>query len=235
MMLAFFKAKIHEALDLFIAYLLRLSKARSRAGLYEFLDMECSRIAKGMKVLTVGSGGDVNKVLYKYSEVKCFEVVSLDIDKNRSPDILGDICTESLGFSCLDVVFLCEVLEHVHSPSQALENIYVALKPGGKLILSVPFALPMHDRPNDFFRFTRYGLKLLLSKFSEVSIEERNTYFEAIDVIWMRLIIEKKSILSYIILPTIYFLKRPLTLLLNKILISDGITTGYVVTAVKRV
>ena len=231
------KSRFRKICDEYISYLWRLSKARSRAGLYEFLEGECSRIAKDMKVLTVGAGGDVNKILYKHASTNNFSVVSLDIDQKRSPDILGDVCTEPLRSLHFDIVIFCEVLEHLRSPCQAIDNIFMGLKPGGRLILSVPFGLPLHDRPNDFFRFTRYGLELVLTKFSDVSIMERNSYFEAIDVIWMRLLMEKTekaAFLSYVVLPIVFHLKRPITLLLSKIAKPDGFTTGYVATAVKR-
>ena len=218
-------------------YLINLSKKRSRAGLYEFLEAEFSRISRGAKVLTIGSGGEINVLLDRYAALRLLSVVSFDIDQSRSPDILGDICTDSLGSERFDVIVISEVLEHVNSPNLALENIHEALKCQGRLIVSVPFCLPIHDRPNDYFRFTKYGLELVLSKFSDVSIKERNSYFEAIDVIWMRLMLEdseKAFQLSQIILPIVYYAKRPITVLLNKFVKTDGITTGYVATAVKK-
>jgi hypothetical protein len=217
-------------------YLLKLSKKLSRAGLNEFLEDEFSKISTGTKVLTIGSGGEINDLLNSHASLNDFEVTSFDIDQNRRPDILGDVCTKSLGFTCYDVIVLCEVLEHLRSPFEALDNINNALKQKGKLILSAPFCLPIHDHPNDFFRFTRHGLELMLSKFSYVSVRERNNYFDAIDVIWMRLLKEdSKSALrlSYMILPIIFYLKRPITILLNKFVKSFGITTGYVATAIK--
>lgn len=226
-----------EILKKYNNHLIRLSKIRSRAGLYEFLEDEFSKILCGAKVLTVGSGGDVNSLLDKFAKLNDFHVVSFDIDKDRSPDIQGDVCTDSLGSSCFHVIVLCEVLEHLHSPHRALDNVFEALKPEGKLVLSTPFCLPIHDRPNDYFRFTRYGLALILSKFSDVSIKERNSYFEAIDVLWMRLLMERpeKALrISQIVLPIVFYLKRPITIFLNSQLKTDGITTGYIATAVKR-
>lgn len=131
---------------------------------------------------------------------------------------------------------LSEVLEHLHDPRLGLDNVYKILKPNGKLILSTPFILPIHDRPYDYFRFTRYGLALLLSQFKEVIIKERNTYFEAIDVLWLRLLqtqFRSAWILSIFIIPIVFFLKRPISLLLGKLVPTDSMTTGYVVTAVK--
>lgn len=220
----------------YVRYLIWLSKKRSRAGLYEFLECEFSNIMSGTKVLTVGSGGDVNELLLEHSREKCFDVISFDIDENREPDIVGDICTADLGISVFDTVVICEVLEHLHSPKQAIDTIYSTLKPGGKIILSAPFCLPIHDHPNDYFRFTKYGIGLLLNKFKQVTIHERNSYLEAIDVIWMRMIMEDRSnvpISNYILLPFIYFVKRPITLVLDKFVALSGNTTGYVATAIK--
>ncbi len=47
---------------------------------------------------------------------------------------------------------------------------------------------PIHERPYDYYRFTRYGLVFLLREFAEVRILERNSYFEAIDVLYVRLL-----------------------------------------------
>ncbi len=38
------------------------------------------------------------------------------------------------------------------------------LKPGGKLILTVPFLGRLHEEPFDYYRYTRYGLRHLLEK-----------------------------------------------------------------------
>ena len=124
----------------------------------------------------------------KFAKRIGFRVVRFDIDESRGPDIIGDICSYNFDAREFDVVVMSEVLEHLHSPHLGLANIYGILKQGGTLILSTPFILPMHDRPHDYFRFTRYGLEFLLNDFRRVQIEERNSYFEAIDVLWVRLL-----------------------------------------------
>jgi len=219
------------------SFLIRLSKRRSRQGLYEFLDNQYSKIRDGADVLTVGAGGDINKPLMLHAAENRFKVLSLDIDKDREPDIVGDITAIDFGENRFDVVVLCEVLEHLKYPDRGLANIYRMLKPGGSLILSTPFIFPIHDRPLDYFRFTRYGLEWLLEDFSDVVITERNSYFEAIDVIWVRLLFEKNVhavAFSLVMVPIIYFVTRPITLLLTRVIKSDSLTTGYVVTATKQ-
>lgn len=217
-------------------WLIELSKNRSRQGLYEFLNKVFSKIKPNENVLTVGAGGEVNKLLDEYSEKNNFKVLSFDISDEQNPDILGDICNYDFEGNLFDTIVICEVLEHLHSPHLGVENIYKALKPGGQLILTTPFIFPIHDRPYDYFRFTKYGLQHLLSKFENVEVNERNSALEAIDVLWMRLnkIQGKRTfILKRIIILTVYYLKRPLTLFLMRYIKTDIMTTGYNVTANK--
>lgn len=217
-------------------WLTRLSKLRSRQGLYEFLTREYLSITPGARVLTVGSGGDVNRLLTDAATRIGFDMCSIDIDPDRAPDIVGDICRIPLPANLFDVVVVAEVLEHVKRPADAVANLYGALKPGGKLILTTPFVFPMHDRPHDYFRFTKHGLDLLLQDFRNVDIQARNSYYEAIDVLWVRLLQTHQrstALLCFIAIPFIYFIKRPLTLLLTKLFPCDAMTTGYVATALK--
>jgi SAM-dependent methyltransferase len=213
-----------------------LTKTRSRQGLYEFLDLYYALIAPNNLVLTVGSGGDVNVLLARYAAAKPFKVVSLDIDPARGPDVLADLCRLPILDESIDTIVLAEVLEHVAEPWRAVCECQRALRPGGTLILTTPFALPMHDRPHDFFRFTSHGLALLLRGFDDVQIRARTSYFETIDVLWMRLFQENTLAarrLARLIVPAIFYLKRPLTRLFTWVAPVDGVTTGYVVCATK--
>ncbi|HEY3252692.1 MAG TPA: class I SAM-dependent methyltransferase [Polyangiaceae bacterium] len=61
-----------------------------------------------------------------------------------------------------DVVLCTEVLEHVLDPAATLSEAFSALKPGGRLMLTVPFAARWHFVPYDYWRYTPSGLKHLL-------------------------------------------------------------------------
>lgn len=223
-------------LNRYFAWLNRLAKARSRQGLYEFLASEYATIPAGASVLLVGSGGEIRRQLGRHASTRGFHVLSLDIDPDQRPDIVGDVSVYDFGTKRFDVVILSEVLEHLVSPQQALDNLHGFLVSGGRLILSTPFMLPLHAQPHDYFRFTRYGLQLLLQKFRDVNVAERNSYFEAIDVLWLRLLYvgdRRARLASCFIIPLIYFLKRPLSLLLRRLIPVDSMTTGYVATAIR--
>ena len=211
------------------SHVIKASKVLSRKGLYDFLEKEFATIGDG-KVLNIGSGGDIGKLLEKYSA----NVTSFDMDEARKPDIVGDICKHEFEEK-FDVIVLSEVLEHIPEPHKALENIHSTLKDGGKLIMTTPFIFPMHDKPHDYFRYTRYGLEFLLRDFRDVKIEEKNSWAEAINVLAPRLVMEE-SVLARLLAPFCVlwaFVKLPFVLLLGKIIDTNFATTGYNTTAKK--
>jgi SAM-dependent methyltransferase len=55
-----------------------------------------------------------------------------------------------------------EVLEHVDYPAKMLDNICRLLRPGAWIVITTPFAFPVHGFPNDYWRFTPQGIRLLL-------------------------------------------------------------------------
>lgn len=78
---------------------------------------------------------------------------------NARPHVFGTASKLPLQTNSIDTVILLEVLEHLEHPSRALEEIFRVLKPGGTLLLSMPFLYPLHDPPFDFQRYTSFGLE----------------------------------------------------------------------------
>ena len=206
-----------------------LSKRLTRRGLNEFLEDRFGEIKSGARVLSIGAGGDINSRLSQYARRAGFRVVTLDVDPARGPDLVGDVCTHDLGLSSFDVVVMGEVLEHVKRPDQALDNLRDCLVEGGTLVLTTPFLFPLHNRPVDYYRFTRYGLEYLLRDFREVTVSERNTWAEAINNLLAR-VYREAGLWPRLLGPFLLAwacLNRPLVILLGRIAPADGLTTGY--------
>src|SRR5262249_17529345 len=63
-----------------------------------------------------------------------------------------------------DTVFSTQTLEHVEQPHQAMAEMARVLLPGGYLILTAPQSWRLHEKPYDFFRYTRFGLQYLVEQ-----------------------------------------------------------------------
>jgi SAM-dependent methyltransferase len=217
--------------------LFKLSKKNSRKNLYEFLRAELSKLSDGSVLLNIGSGGEIGSLIEEICARKDFQKTSLDISPDRKPDIVGDVCQMTFK-SSFDIIVMAEVLEHVLLPKTACQKLYEALRPGGRVILTTPFIFPLHDRPYDYWRFTRYGLQYLLSEagFSEISIRERNSWGEAVAVLLWRVVNTPgyPRLAKYSIGFTALLLS-PIGRFVSRIWPHDFLTTAYHVSAVKRV
>lgn len=80
--------------------------------------------------------------------------VFVNINPETGPDLLGDAHCLPLKSQSADTVLCCEVLEHVNLAEVCFTEMLRILKPGGTMILSVPFLYPIHADPHDFGRFT---------------------------------------------------------------------------------
>jgi SAM-dependent methyltransferase len=67
--------------------------------------------------------------------------------------------------SSVDALVSICVLEHIYDFDRFFSESYRCLKPGGRLLLIVPFLYFFHGAPDDFFRFTESALDRLLNNF----------------------------------------------------------------------
>jgi glycosyltransferase involved in cell wall biosynthesis/SAM-dependent methyltransferase len=90
--------------------------------------------------------------------------LTLDVEaRTDQVDYIADL--EDMGVvrdASIDTVLCSEVLEHVPHPERAVREIARVLRPGGSLVITVPFMARLHEEPHDYFRYTRHGLRLLL-------------------------------------------------------------------------
>jgi SAM-dependent methyltransferase len=124
-----------------------------------------SQLASGY-VLDIGcAGGGVFSVLDKVDGY-----CGLDYPATASglygtrPDIFADAACLPLADASFDTVLMLDVLEHVREPEAALAEASRVLRSGGRLLLIIPFAYPMHDQPHDYQRITEHGLVHRLHK-----------------------------------------------------------------------
>lgn len=74
-----------------------------------------------------------------------------------------DVCEGALSDQTFDLVIADQVFEHLLWPYRAGRNIYKMVRPGGYVLLSVPFLVRIHDKV-DCTRWTETGLKHFLAE-----------------------------------------------------------------------
>ncbi|PJE59825.1 MAG: hypothetical protein COU85_01635 [Candidatus Portnoybacteria bacterium CG10_big_fil_rev_8_21_14_0_10_44_7] len=102
------------------------------------------------------------------------KITSVDISTERQPDIIADLEQKfPFGDSEFDYVFCFNLLEHIFDHCHVISEAARVLKPGGRLLGTVPFLGSVHADPDDYFRYTKSTLSrlFLAAGFSRVKIE----------------------------------------------------------------
>jgi SAM-dependent methyltransferase len=86
------------------------------------------------------------------------------IHNKTNIDLFGTAYNIPAEESSFDSAICTAVLEHLEEPEQALRECHRVLKPGGVAVYSAPFIWPVHEKPRDFYRYSRYGLEYLFGK-----------------------------------------------------------------------
>ncbi len=103
--------------------------------------------------------------------------MTLDILKDTNPDICCDAHTIKHKSNHFDTVIATELLEHSHTPQEIINEIHRILKPGGICILSTRFICPYHPDPQDYFRYSKDGLRHLFRSFKKTEVFHQGNRF----------------------------------------------------------
>ncbi len=163
----------------------RFAKRLSRKGLNRWLAERIGQLSPDGRILQVGTAGPIPALVRRMAPDR---VVTLDVNPDKKPDIVCDICDMKNVFDndTFECVILAEVLEHIPMPQGALDEIFRILEPEGVLLGTTPFLFPLHALPHDYYRYTEYGLCHLLRAYRAVEVTPRNHYGEAIGVLFVR-------------------------------------------------
>jgi len=152
-----------------------------RRSLYRSIKAEAGKLEG--ELLDLGCGTKPYESLF----VNAKEYIGLDMENEghsheKEPiDIYYDGKTIPFDDNRFSAIFSSEVFEHVFDIDKLIPEMKRVLKPGGKMLVTVPFAWNEHEVPNDFGRYTSFGIKHLLKKhgFSVINYE-KSGHFAAV-------------------------------------------------------
>ena len=118
-------------------------------------------------VLSLGSGSDDDGAGVKYrSYFPCAaSYTTSEAQTDPRCDAVIDARKMPVASNSVDAIFCSGVLEHVDDCWSAVGECHRVLKKGGTFLVGVPFQQPVHRAPQDFWRFTEYGVRYLLRGF----------------------------------------------------------------------
>jgi SAM-dependent methyltransferase len=147
-----------------------------------YLDQMLSTADFSGDVLDVGGKKENKKGLFRPPLDRCRSWRYVNIEPSTSPDFLASADQLPLGAAEIDCVLLAETLEHLEFPEKALAEAARVLRPGGRLLLTVPFLYPVHADPYDFQRWTPEKFRRTLAPlgFTEISVQPMGGLFAVI-------------------------------------------------------
>jgi SAM-dependent methyltransferase len=134
----------------------------------------------GMLVLDAGAGESRFRTFFDHARYVGIDSAVGDVDWDYSDlDVVGRLEMLPVSDGSCDRVLSIVVLEHTSEPQAVLEEFYRALRRGGTVHLVVPHMWEEHQRPNDYFRYTSSGIRLLVERagFNVLRIEPVGGFF----------------------------------------------------------
>ena len=134
-----------------------------RAAIAERLEGLEKDLRRGSKVLDVGCGTQIYRHIFRGHQYTGIDVEESGREaSNKTPDRYFD--GEHLPFpdASFDLIICTAVLEHAELYQELTQEMARALKPTGRLLLTVPFMRGEHEMPYDFRRFTSVGIRRCL-------------------------------------------------------------------------
>lgn len=132
-----------------------------RQANWRFLEQELDRLPAGALILDVGAGrGDFSAAIQNHPNR--LSSIALEVYPYPEIDVVCDL-TQVNPFrpASFEAILLLNVLEHVYDSHALLGSLAEIVKPGGVLIIAIPFMVKLHQVPVDFVRYTHFALQRL--------------------------------------------------------------------------
>ena len=151
-----------------------------RTAVSAFVDRVAASVPPAARILDAGAGEAPFRERFRHARY-------VSLDDGRGDDrwdytavhASGDLLAMPFRDGAFDHVLCTETLEHLTDPQRFLSEVARVLRPGGRLHMTAPLSFKEHQQPHDYFRYTRYGLALLLERagLEPLAIEPEGGYF----------------------------------------------------------
>lgn len=148
-----------------------------KGGIYKGVKRNAHRLSG--RLLDFGCGNKPYQDLFRVDEYIGLDIENEAHDHSQEHiEVLYDGKQIPFADGHFDSVFSSEVFEHVFNLDDVLGEISRVIKSNGQLLITLPFVWQEHEKPNDFARYTSFGIRHLLDKHGfNVEVHERSSTF----------------------------------------------------------
>lgn len=145
-----------------------------------FVERAAGGTAPGARVLDLGAGEGRYRDRFEGREYWAVDLALGDARWDYGDlDVLADLHRLPFRDGAADAVVTTQTLEHLRDPRAFFREAARVLRPGGALFATAPQGFREHQAPHDYWRFTRYSLRMLAEEagFRDVEVEVLGGYF----------------------------------------------------------
>lgn len=145
-----------------------------------FVERAAAAVPPGARVLDLGAGEGWYRGNF---EGRRYVAVDFALGDRRwdygGLDVRADLQRLPFRDGAADAILSTQTLEHLRDPRAFFAEAARTLRPGGTLFVTAPQGFREHQAPHDYWRYTRYSLRMLAEEagLRDVEVEVLGGYF----------------------------------------------------------
>lgn len=150
----------------------------SRVHLEEFVKRAAATLKKTDRMLDAGAGNGLYRHLFDHTQYESADFCQVQKGYDKKIDYVCDLRAIPVEEGRYDLVLFTQVLNHVTDPLAVARELRRVLKPGGTVWLTCGFSYQECEQPYDFYRYTQFGLRHVLTEagFEIVELKQLEGY-----------------------------------------------------------
>jgi SAM-dependent methyltransferase len=156
-----------------------------RKGLYVHVKKHSAALSGHL--MDFGSGSKPYRKLFHVEHYIGVDIETSGHDHSKEEiDVYYDGKTIPFADHTFDSVFSSEVFEHIFNLDEILTEIHRVMKPGARMLITIPFVWDEHEIPYDFARYTSFGAEHILKGkgFRILEREKTTPYVSTLFQMW---------------------------------------------------
>jgi SAM-dependent methyltransferase len=135
----------------------------SRVWLRRENEAFAASVPQGAIVLDAGAGNQPYRSSFAHCTYEAADFEKVDKDYAQSTYVC-DLASIPVEDGRFEAIVFNQVMEHLPDPLAVLREFRRVLKPGGRMICTAPLFYEEHEQPYDFYRYTQFGWRHLLTQ-----------------------------------------------------------------------